>query len=207
MSDHQIQHKKAFQVLGIGTELSSPYQDQAGLMREKVAFWDSLDEDRFQALLALALNEQVFAVNEVFNGRMMHYAGVMAEAFNDVGDRLIHFPAGEYLVLAGPSGSTASAASTRWTSACWRWTATSPCCPTTISRPVSTNARRKRPSNRTWTEGPSLYEGITIFGEKPGLLAQRSGSLKRSTSPMDGKAIFPASKLWTISTMVSQTGV
>lgn len=102
MTDYRIEQKEAFFVLGIGTALTSHYQDQAGLMREKVAFWGRMDEDpRFDSLMELALNEQVFAVNEFFNGRMMHYAGVMAQAFADFADRLIPFPAGDYLVLEG----------------------------------------------------------------------------------------------------------
>ncbi len=102
MANYTIEEKDSFTVVGIGTELKSNYTDFAGLNKEKTEFWQAVSQDgRLDALKAMAVNDYIFAVNEAINNKMMHYAGVMTEAKEPEGDRIIQFPQGEYLVVKG----------------------------------------------------------------------------------------------------------
>jgi len=106
MANYALTEKDGFIVLGIGTALKSDYTDFAGIQREKEAFWQAAKEDgTLERLKALAENEYVFAVNEAVNGKMMHYAGVMTNATVPEEHRVIQFPKGEYLVVAGEGKS------------------------------------------------------------------------------------------------------
>ena len=107
MADYTIEVKDSFTVLGFGTELNSHYTDFAGLNKEKSDFWQAVSEDgRLDTLKALASSDYVFAVNEVVNNKMMHYAGVLSEATAPAAARAIPFPKGEYLVVKGEGTTT-----------------------------------------------------------------------------------------------------
>ncbi|NQX44299.1 effector binding domain-containing protein [Paenibacillus tritici] len=104
MAAYTIAEKDSFTVIGLGTELKSSYTDYAGIHKEKSDFWQAVTEDgRLSYLKGIAANEYVFVVNEAVNGKMMHYAGVMAGAGTPAPEeaRVIQFPKGEYLVVAG----------------------------------------------------------------------------------------------------------
>jgi predicted transcriptional regulator YdeE len=103
MADYTLEEKESFIVLGLGTELKSDYTDFAGLNKEKSDFWQAASLDgRIDTLKAMAVNDYIFAVNEAVNNKMMHYAGVMAEASAAPEEaRVIQFPKGEYLVVKG----------------------------------------------------------------------------------------------------------
>lgn len=109
MADYILEEKDSFFVIGLGTELKSHYTDFAGINKEKSDFWEAAREDgRLDTLKAIAKNDTIFAVNEAVNNKMMHYAGVMAEASAPVpeGARVIQFPKGKYVVVKG-EGKTA----------------------------------------------------------------------------------------------------
>jgi predicted transcriptional regulator YdeE len=108
MADYTLEEKDSFTVIGLGTELKSHYTDFAGLNKEKADFWQAASQDgRLETLKSLAVNDYIFAVNEAVNNKMMHYAGVMAEASVAPEEaRVIQFPKGEYLVVKG-EGKTA----------------------------------------------------------------------------------------------------
>jgi predicted transcriptional regulator YdeE len=108
MADYTLEEKDSFTVIGLGTELKSHYTDFAGLNKEKADFWQAASQDgRLDTLKSLAMNDYIFAVNEAVNNKMMHYAGVIAEASAAPEDaRVIQFPKGEYLVVKG-EGKTA----------------------------------------------------------------------------------------------------
>jgi predicted transcriptional regulator YdeE len=102
MANYTLEEKDSFTVLGIGTELKSDYTDFAGINKEKADFWCAVHQDgRLDTLKAIATNDYVFAVNEAVNNKMMHYAGVMADATLPEASRVIQFPKGEYLVVKG----------------------------------------------------------------------------------------------------------
>jgi predicted transcriptional regulator YdeE len=108
MVDFRLEEKDSFIVIGLGTELKSHYTDFSGLNKEKSDFWQAASQDgRLNTLKAIAVNDYIFAVNEAVNNKMMHYAGVMAEASAPVPDdaRVIQFPKGEYLVVKGEGKS------------------------------------------------------------------------------------------------------
>jgi predicted transcriptional regulator YdeE len=108
MADYTLEEKASFTVLGFGTELKSYYTDFAGLNKEKLDFWQTINQDgRLETLKTIATNDYIFAVNEAVNNRMMHYAGVMTEASALEEARTIQFPKGEYLVVKG-EGKTAN---------------------------------------------------------------------------------------------------
>jgi predicted transcriptional regulator YdeE len=108
MVNYTLEEKDSFTVIGLGTELKSHYTDFAGLNKEKADFWQAASQDgRLDTLKSLAVNDYIFAVNEAVNNKMMHYAGVMAEASAAPEEaRVIQFPKGEYLVVKG-EGKTA----------------------------------------------------------------------------------------------------
>jgi len=108
MADYTLEEKDSFTVIGLGTELKSHYTDFAGLNKEKADFWQAASQDgRLETLKSLAVNDYIFAVNEAVNNKMMHYAGVMAEASAAPEEaRVIQFPKGEYLIVKG-EGKTA----------------------------------------------------------------------------------------------------
>jgi predicted transcriptional regulator YdeE len=108
MASYTLEEKDSFTVIGLGTELKSHYTDFAGLNKEKADFWQAASQDgRLDTLKSLAVNDYIFAVNEAVNNKMMHYAGVMAEASAAPEEaRVIQFPKGEYLVVKG-EGKTA----------------------------------------------------------------------------------------------------
>lgn len=100
MANYTIEEKESFTVLGIGTELKSDYKDYAGITKEKEDFWQTVNEDgRLEKLRSVATNNYIFAVNEVVDNKMMHYAGVMTDESLPEADRLIEFPQGEYVVV------------------------------------------------------------------------------------------------------------
>jgi predicted transcriptional regulator YdeE len=102
MADYTLEEKDSFTVLGFGIELKSDYTDYAGITKEKADFWSAVKQDRrLDTLKALATNDNIFAVNEAVNNKMMHYAGVMTEKSLPEATRVIQFPKGEYLVVKG----------------------------------------------------------------------------------------------------------
>ncbi len=106
MTNHTLEEKESFTVLGLGIELKSHYTDFAGLNKEKAAFWQSIQQDgRLEALKKIAENNYVFAVNEAVNNKMMHYAGVITKAQQTENARVIPFPKGEYLVVKDSANS------------------------------------------------------------------------------------------------------
>ncbi|UOQ48566.1 GyrI-like domain-containing protein [Gracilibacillus caseinilyticus] len=108
MADYMLEEKDNFIVIGLGTELTSHYTDFAGLSKEKADFWQVVNEDgRLDTLKDIAANDYIFAVNETVNNKMMHYAGVMADADSaPEGARIIQFPKGQYLVIKGEEKSS-----------------------------------------------------------------------------------------------------
>jgi predicted transcriptional regulator YdeE len=108
MADYILEEKDGFTVIGLGTELKSHYTDFSGLSKEKADFWQEVSQDgRLETLKSMAKNGYIFAVNEAVNNKMMHYAGVLAEASAAPEEaRVIQFPKGEYLVVKG-EGETA----------------------------------------------------------------------------------------------------
>lgn len=110
-----ILEKDSFIVLGIGTELKSDYTDYAGINKEKLNFWQSVEQDgRLDTLKAIATNNYIFAVSEAVNHKMMFYAGVMTEATVPEEHRVIQFPKGHYLIVKG-EGKTADELSSKLT--------------------------------------------------------------------------------------------
>jgi predicted transcriptional regulator YdeE len=102
LAEYSLVEKDSFIVLGIGTELKSHYTDYAGIIKEKLDFWQAVKQDgRLDTLKSIAANDYIFAVNEAVNNKMMHYAGVMTEESLPEADRVIQFPKGEYLVVKG----------------------------------------------------------------------------------------------------------
>ncbi|WP_342512119.1 GyrI-like domain-containing protein [Sporosarcina sp. FSL K6-1522] len=102
MADYTIEEKDGFTVLGFGTELKSDYTDFAGITQEKADFWQSVNQDgTLDRLKAVATNDNIFAVNEAVNNKMMHYAGVMTNETLPEASRVIQFPKGEYVIVKG----------------------------------------------------------------------------------------------------------
>lgn len=102
MANYSLEEKNSFTVLGIGTELKSHYTDYVGINKEKVDFWQAINQDgTLNKLKAIATNDYIFVVNEAVNNKMMHYAGVMSEESSPEASRLIQFPKGEYIVVKG----------------------------------------------------------------------------------------------------------
>jgi predicted transcriptional regulator YdeE len=108
MAEYTLEEKDSFTVIGLGIELKSHYTDFAGLNKEKADFWQAASQDgRLDTLKAIAVNDNIFAVNEAVNNKMMHYAGVMAEASAaPEAARVIQFPKGEYLVVKGEANTS-----------------------------------------------------------------------------------------------------
>jgi len=102
VANYSLEEKNSFTVLGIGTELKSHYTDYVGINKEKVDFWQAINQDgTLNKLKAIATNDYIFVVNEAVNNKMMHYAGVMSEESLPEASRLIQFPKGEYIVVKG----------------------------------------------------------------------------------------------------------
>jgi len=102
VANYSLEEKNSFTVLGIGTELKSHYTDYVGINKEKVDFWQAINQDgTLNKLKAIATNDYIFVVNEAVNNKMMHYAGVMSEESSPEASRLIQFPKGEYIVVKG----------------------------------------------------------------------------------------------------------
>jgi len=115
MAAYTLEEKDSFIVLGIGTELKSDYTDYVGINKEKVDFWQAVEQDgRLDALKAIATNDYIFAVSEAVNHKMMYYAGVMTDASIPEEHRVIQFPKGQYLVVKG-EGKTAEELSNKLT--------------------------------------------------------------------------------------------
>jgi predicted transcriptional regulator YdeE len=108
MANYTLEEKDSFIVIGLGTEIKRQYTDFAGINKDKADFWQAVSVDgRLDTLKAIATNDYIFAVNEAVNNKMMHYAGVMADASAAPEEaRVIQFPKGEYLVVKG-EGNTA----------------------------------------------------------------------------------------------------
>jgi len=102
VANYSLEEKNSFTVLGIGTELKSHYTDYVGINKEKVDFWQAINQDgTLNKLKAIATNDYIFVVNEAVNNKMMHYAGIMSEESSPEASRLIQFPKGEYIVVKG----------------------------------------------------------------------------------------------------------
>lgn len=99
MANYTIETKPAFTVLGIGTILTGDFPTMG---QQKTVFWQRINAEDALAPLA-GLNDYPFAVNEAVNGEFHYYAGreVAADTTPADGQRLINFPAGEYLVITG----------------------------------------------------------------------------------------------------------
>lgn len=108
MADYTLEEKDSFTVIALGTELKSHYTDFAGLNKEKSDFWEAVSQDgRLDTLKSIATNDYVFAVNEAVNNKMMHYAGVMADASAAPEEaRVVQFPKGDYVVVKGEAKTT-----------------------------------------------------------------------------------------------------
>lgn len=106
MADYTIEEKDSFTVSAFGTELTSDYTDFAGINKEKMDFWQSIQEDgTLHTLTSVATNNYVFTVNEAVNNKMMHYAGVMTDASLPDATRIIQFPKGKYVVVKGEANT------------------------------------------------------------------------------------------------------
>ena len=115
MANYTVVEKDSFNVLGIGTELKSNYNDYAGINKEKADFWDAVKHDgSLDTLKSIAANDYIFAVSEAVNNKMMYYAGVITETSIPEATRVIQFPKGEYLVVKG-EGTTAEELSNKLT--------------------------------------------------------------------------------------------
>lgn len=115
MANYTVVEKDSFNVLGIGTELKSNYNDYAGINKEKADFWDAVKHDgSLDNLKSIAANDYIFAVSEAVNNKMMYYAGVITETSIPEATRVIQFPKGEYLVVKG-EGTTAEELSNKLT--------------------------------------------------------------------------------------------
>ncbi|KAF1301966.1 effector binding domain-containing protein [Enterococcus saccharolyticus] len=107
MSNYQLVEKEAFTVLGIGVELKSDYTDFAGITKEKHDFWEQVTQDgTLTKLKELADNDYIFAVNEAYDNKMMHYAGVLTEKTLPEATRIIQFPKSTYVVVSGEADSS-----------------------------------------------------------------------------------------------------
>lgn len=56
-------------------------------------------------LVSQAKDSSLYAVNEVVNNKMMHYAAILPKNDHVIADRLIEFPSGTYLVVTGTAAS------------------------------------------------------------------------------------------------------
>lgn len=107
MTNYSIEKKEAFNVVGVGFEITSDYRDFAGIAKEKSSFWQKIMTDgTFEQLKAIADNAFVFAVSEAVNGKMMYYAGVLSDKPFEKATRNIQFPAGSYVVVKGTAGDS-----------------------------------------------------------------------------------------------------
>ncbi|VDG20894.1 hypothetical protein [Lactobacillus koreensis] [Lactiplantibacillus mudanjiangensis] len=97
MANYQIETKPAFAVLGLETTLTGDYLKMG---QQKAAFWDQINAAHSLAALA-GVNDFEFAVNESINGVLHYYAGRQIDPATvaTTGQRLIEFPAGNYLVI------------------------------------------------------------------------------------------------------------
>lgn len=101
MSDYEIQTKKAFTILAFGTGFPDDYSK---IPAAKDAWWQTIEADgRWEQLKKLAANDLEFAISEAINGEMCYYSGVESEIELPESEsvRMVQFPAGEYLVIAG----------------------------------------------------------------------------------------------------------
>lgn len=106
MVKYDIQDKKDFTVVGVGVELTSDYMDQAGLDKEKEAFFNRAYTDgTVEELSKVAKNDFVFAVNEAVDDKMMHYVGVESDDDYPEATRMIQFPEGKYIVIPAEAHS------------------------------------------------------------------------------------------------------
>lgn len=106
MTAYQIETKKQFTVAGLEMTINSQFNDFAGINREKTDFWTRINTDGSLAkLVSQAKDRSLYAVNEVVNNKMMHYAAVLPKNDQVDADRLIEFPSGAYLVVMGTAAS------------------------------------------------------------------------------------------------------
>lgn len=113
MANYDIVDKKAFTVVGIGTELTSDYMDQAGLDKEKEVFFTQSHEDgTVDNLKTIAKNDYLFAVNEAVDNKMMHYVGVESDEEYPEATRMIQFPEGKYVIVPGEANTAYELANT-----------------------------------------------------------------------------------------------
>lgn len=115
MASYTIETKESFTILGYGVELKSDYTDFVGLNNEKLSYLTKIKNNgTMDKLKEVALNNELFIVNEAINNKKMYYVGVLAKDFLLDNAHLIQFPKGEYLVVKG-SGSTTEELSTNLT--------------------------------------------------------------------------------------------
>ena len=107
MTNYRLEEKEAFTVLGMGVELKSDYTDFMGILAEKNSFWETIAADgTLSQLQALADNHYVLAVNEAYDHKMMHYAGVITNQTLPEATRIIQFPKGMYVVVEGEASTS-----------------------------------------------------------------------------------------------------
>lgn len=102
MTKYYLEDKEAFNVAGIGTELTADYTDFMEIQKQKSAFWADVHQNgTVKELLDESKNGFLFVVNEAVDNKMMHYVGVEKDKALDNITRLIEFPAGKYLIVEG----------------------------------------------------------------------------------------------------------
>ncbi len=106
MVNYDFEDKRAFTIVGIGVELTSDYNDQAGLDKEKEDFFNrALKDGTVEKLRKIAKNDFLFAVNEAVDDKMMHYIGVESDETLPEATRNIPFPEGKYIAVPGEADS------------------------------------------------------------------------------------------------------
>lgn len=106
MTDYDFENKKAFNISGIGVELTSDYMDQEGLNREKEDFFNRMIQDGAVAKLKeVAKNDYLFVINEAVDDKMMHYVGVETNQKLPEATHTVQFPEGKYIVIPGEAKS------------------------------------------------------------------------------------------------------
>jgi predicted transcriptional regulator YdeE len=102
MANYSIEMKKSFTLTAYGYTIQSNFQDMQAMQKEKAAFWDSLKADRrYDKLKSAAKNDREWSVNEVYQDKPWNYFAVEAGSSVPDATRVIEFPEGEYIVVAG----------------------------------------------------------------------------------------------------------
>lgn len=100
MADYQIETKKAFTILGLGTTLSGNFSEMA---QQKSDWWQKITSGlELETLEVEAVNNNLYAVNEAQDNEYHYYVGreVASDAKTmETNQTIINFPAGDYVVI------------------------------------------------------------------------------------------------------------